>query len=229
MLSGGVGAVNLSTELFDPAWHVMALLLTMASLVWCWRTAPWGAIRQGARTSVVMGLAVLLMPLWTMKAGIKPGLDLHILGAMAATLILGPQLAMVSMGLALIGVALNGALPWLAWPINFLLMVVWPVAVAEAIHRLVEGRLPNHFFVYLFVGSFMGSALTVMLQGAMSSLVLGLAGAYSLDYLATNYLPYFLLLGFAEGWLSGMVMTLLVVYRPQWVASFDDRRYLLNK
>ena len=28
---------------------------------------------------------------------------------------------------------------------------------------------------------------------------------------------------------SGMVMTLLVVYRPRWVATFDDARYLRNK
>jgi uncharacterized membrane protein len=26
--------------------------------------------------------------------------------------------------------------------------------------------------------------------------------------------------------LTGMLLTLAVVYRPQWVATFDDRRYL---
>lgn len=222
--------MNLSTEQFSVAWHVLALAATLAVLVWCWRTAPWGEIRpEGTRTHVVMGVAVLLMPLWTMKAGIKPGLDLHLLGAMASTLILGPQLAIAAMALTLTGVTINGALAWQAWPINFLLMVVWPVAVAAVVHRLVERRLPNHFFVYLFVGSFLGAAITVMTQGLLSSLALNLAGAYPLDYLAANYLPYFLLLGFAEAWLTGMTMTLLVIYRPQWVASFDDRRYLLDK
>src|SRR6266705_3554929 len=143
--------MNLSTVLFPPAWHVLASALSLAVLIWCWRTAPWGEIRQGTRIHVLLGLAVLLMPLWTMKAGIKPGLDLHLLGAMAATLTLGPQLAIVALGLTLVGVTLNGALPWLAWPINFVLMVVWPVIVARLIHWLVERRLPNHFFVYLFV------------------------------------------------------------------------------
>jgi len=221
--------MNLSTELFPPAWHVVALVLSMAVLGWCWRTAPWADIRQGRRIHVLLGVAVLLMPLWTMKAGIKPGLDLHILGAMAATLTLGPQLAIVALGLTLLGVTINGALPWLAWPINFLLMVAWPVLVAQLIHRLVERHLPPHVFVYLFVGGFFGAAITVMMQGLLSSLALALAGAYALDYLAGNYLPYFLLLGFSEAWLSGMAMTLMVIYRPHWVATFDDRRYLLDK
>ena len=44
-----------------------------------------------------------------------------------------------------------------------------------------------------------------------------------------GYLPYFLMLGFGEAWLSGIVITLLVVYKPGWVASFDDRRFLMNK
>ena len=221
--------MNLSTELFPPAWHLLALLLTVGVLAWCWRTGPWADIRQGVRIHVLLGVAVVLMPLWTMKAGVKPGLDLHILGAMAATLTLGPQLAIVALGLTLLGVTVNGALPWLAWPINFVLMVVWPVLVARLIHRLVERSLPNHFFVYLFVGAFLGAAITVMLQGLGSSLAMALAGAYPLDDLASNYLPYFLLLGFAEAWLSGGALTLMVVYRPDWVATFDDRRYFLNK
>jgi uncharacterized membrane protein len=56
-----------------------------------------------------------------------------------------------------------------------------------------------------------------------------LAGTYPVAYLLDEYLPYFLLLGFSEGWLSGMVITLFVVYRPQWVASFEDARYLGRK
>ncbi|MBL8447662.1 MAG: energy-coupling factor ABC transporter permease [Zoogloeaceae bacterium] len=221
--------MNLPPDLFSPVWHLLAWFLTAAIAVWGWRTAPWGPLREGGRVQVTCAVAVILTPLWSMKAGIKPGLDLHLLGAMAAHLTLGPQLAMLSLGLALTGVTLNGGMEWGAWEINFILMVVVPVTIARAIHGLVERRLPNHVFVYLFVGAFLGGALTVMAQGLVVSLVLILADAYSYEYLSTHYLPYFLLLGFAEGWMTGMAMTLLVVYRPQWVATFDDQRYLLNK
>ncbi|MBL8436990.1 MAG: energy-coupling factor ABC transporter permease [Zoogloeaceae bacterium] len=221
--------MNLPTELFSPIWHLVAWALCAATAVWAWRTAPWGALREGGRVQVTCALAVILTPLWSMKAGIKPGLDLHLLGAMAAQLTLGPQLAVVAMGLALSGIALNGGLEWSAWAINFLLMAVVPVMIASVFHGLVERRLPNHVFVYLFVGGFLGGAITVMGQGLVVSLVLILADAYSFEYLSTHYLPYFLLLGFAEGWMTGMAMTLMVVYRPHWVATFDDQRYLLNK
>ena len=56
-----------------------------------------------------------------------------------------------------------------------------------------------------------------------------MAGAYEWEYLSGEYLPYFLLLAFSEAWLSGMVMTLFVVYRPNWVLTFDDSRYLTGK
>ena len=55
------------------------------------------------------------------------------------------------------------------------------------------------------------------------------AAVYSASTLLDDYLPYYLLLGFAEAWLNGALITLMVVYVPHWVGSFDDRRYLLNK
>jgi uncharacterized membrane protein len=59
--------------------------------------------------------------------------------------------------------------------------------------------------------------------------VLWLAGVYSADKLFSDYFPYFALLGFAEAWLNGAAITLMVVYYPQWVGSFDDRRYLFKR
>jgi uncharacterized membrane protein len=160
---------------------------------------------------------------------VLPGLDLHLLGAMVATLLFGPQLAMAVLGIVLAAVMLATGGDWPSLGLNWLLMVVWPVLVAEGVRRLVAWRLPRHFFVYVFVVAFFGSAATVMAQGLLASVVLSIAGVYSLEFLASDYLPYFLLLGFSEAWLSGAVITVMVIYRPDWVATFDDRLYLKNK
>jgi uncharacterized membrane protein len=49
---------------------------------------------------------------------------------------------------------------------------------------------------------------------------------YPAPTLLDDYLPYYFLLGFAEAWLNGALITLMVVYAPHWVGSFDDRHYL---
>jgi uncharacterized membrane protein len=89
--------------------------------------------------------------------------------------------------------------------------------------------LPRHFFVYIFINGFLGAALTIVGVGFAATALLALVGAYEWDYLISEYFPYFLLLAFSEAWLSGMMMTLFVVYRPHWVASFDDSSYLADK
>ena len=68
-----------------------------------------------------------------------------------------------------------------------------------------------------------------MLEGLLASLLLAGAGVYEFSMLRSEYLPYFLLLGFAEAWLSGALITLLVVFKPDWVLAFDDQRYLAGK
>lgn len=62
--------------------------------------------------------------------------------------------------------------------------------------------------------------------GFSVTVFLALAGAYEWEYLINEYFPYFLLLAFSEAWLSGMVITLFVIYRPDWVVTFSDSRYL---
>jgi len=205
------------------------LAITLAALYGIARRAPWARLRDGSQVNLLLGFAVGVMLMWSLKAGVQPGLNLHMLGAMAATLALGPWLALVALALALTGVTLNGAVDWVAWPLNFVLMAVVPVGLAYAIQRAIERWLPAHFFVFVFLTSFAGAALTVILQGTVSSLSLVLAGAYSGGFLLGEYLPFFLLLGFSEAWISGAVITLMVVYRPDWVAAFDDRRYLIGK
>ncbi len=56
-----------------------------------------------------------------------------------------------------------------------------------------------------------------------------LSGAYALDELAREYLRYFPLLMLPEAFVSGGVLSILIVYRPEWVVTFDDERYLKGK
>ncbi|NTV10435.1 MAG: hypothetical protein HGA47_06625 [Zoogloea sp.] len=221
--------MNLPAGLFATDWHVAAALLCALAIAWCLRKAPWERLRDSVQLNVWLGSSVLLMLMWSMKAGVQPGLNLHLLGAMAANLVFGPQLAILGLALVLAGVTFNGAAEWAAYPLNLLVMGIVPVAVAQVWARIVYRILPRHFFVYIFVDAFMGAAVVAISVGVFASLLLFVAGVYPADNLLSNYLPFFLLLGFAEAWLSGMALTLMVVYRPAWVSTFDDREYIDNK
>lgn len=221
--------MNFPATLFPPAWHWVAGILSFAVLLKIVLRAPWRRLASTTQRNLLFGLAITLALLWSMKAGVRPGLNLHLMGAMAATLALGPHFAVLSMAIALSALAANGGIEWGAWPINFVLMVIVPVGVARLLQRAIEVTLPSHFFIFIFVLSFMGSALAVVLQGLVACAAMVAAGAYPFEFLASEYLPYFILLGFSEAWISGAVITLLVVYRPEWVWAFDDKRYLVGK
>lgn len=224
--------MNLTATLFPASWHWVAALCSLFAIVHVLRRVPWKAVlttESNSQRNLLFGFAVTLGLFWSMKAGVQPGLNLHILGAMAATLALGPELAVVAMSLSLTVLIANGEIAPAAWAVNFVLMVLVPVWTAQRLLRLIERFLPNHFFVFIFVIAFMGAALTVVVQGVVSSLAMVAAGAYTYEFLMGEYLPYFILLGFSEAWISGAVITLLVVYKPEWVAAFDDRRYLAEK
>ncbi len=174
-------------------------------------------------------MIVLLTLVWSLKAGVKPGLGFHLLGATVFTLSFGPHLAFVGLSLVTAGITLNGAAGLFAYAANSLLLAGFGVLISQVFFRFFSRILPKHFFVYIFVNGFLGAAITIIGVGAAATILLGAAGVYEWDYLTGEYLPYFLLLAFSEAWLSGMMMTLFVIYRPNWVETFDDSRYLTDK
>lgn len=221
--------MDLTDNLLDEAWYWMAWAVWVPLFVRAAWRAPWRRLADAEQLNVWLGLIVLLVVTWSLKAGVKPGLSIHLLGATVFTLSFGPALAFIGLSLVVAGITLNGAAgPW-AYALNALLLAGCGVGLSQGLYRLLSGLLPRHFFVYIFVNGFLGAALTVLGVGAIASALLALAGAYEWDYLFGEYFPYYLLLAFAEAWLSGMVMTLFVVYRPQWVVTFDDSHYLAGK
>jgi uncharacterized membrane protein len=122
--------MNLAASLFPDGWHGFVLVLAGLALYVSLRHAPWSRLKEQTSLHAALGFAVGLALIWSLNAGVKPGLSLHLLGAMAANLMFGPRLAVAVMALTLTAVTLNGAIEWQAWPINFVLMVAAPVFFA---------------------------------------------------------------------------------------------------
>jgi len=203
-------------------------LLAFAALAYESRHADWRALIASPVLGRLLGASVMLMLLWSLKANLAPGFRLHLLGVTVAVLAFGRARAMFAIAIGSFASALGTSSELAAWPFNFVLLGVLPAWLSHAADRLLQARLPNHLFVFIFANACAVSAACMVVVGVGASLIQALGGAL-IGPLLEDYLPYFLLLAFAEAWLSGMAATLLVVFCPGWVASFDDRRYLLNK
>jgi uncharacterized membrane protein len=221
--------VNFPDTLLPQAWYWLGWLLFLPALVLATCGAPWRRLKNPVLLNAWLGTIVGLMLLWQIRAGIQPGLNFHFLGATLFTLMAGPRLALVGLTLALAAVTLWGGSGWQSFGLNGLTMATIPVALSYALYRLIEARLPNNFFVYVFLTAFAGAAVAVAAVGLATTSLLAGAGAYPSDQLFELYLPYYLLLAWSEALFTGMTITLFVVYKPEWVATFDDGRYLHNK
>lgn len=175
--------------------------------------------------ATVIALAIV----WQIAFRTEQGIGLHFLGAFVAVAMFGPLAAGLALAAALAAVALNTGAGWASFGLNAVLLAVWPVAFAAVWLRLVHRWLPHQLFVYIFANGFFGAGATVLATGALAAGLIAAGSAQPFAYLGDSWLVSILLLAFSEAWLSGMLLTLLVVYRPRWVTSFDDRDYMLTK
>lgn len=58
-----------------------------------------------------LGGAIVLVPLWTLRAGLHEGLEIHFLGLTSLTLLLGWRLALLAPCLTLLILAYFGVIP----------------------------------------------------------------------------------------------------------------------
>lgn len=221
--------MNFPAGLFAENWTLGAFVPLVLVWLWCLRTAPWKRLADSAQMNVWLGAIVVLILFWSMKAGAQPGLNLHLLGATAFTLMFGRQLAILGFSVVMAAVTFNGGAGWDAYALNVMLSAVFPCFAADLLLKIVERYLPPNFFCYIFCAAFFGAGIAVVSTGLLTTIVLWLAGIYSAEMLFNDYFPYFALLGFAEAWLNGAAITLMVVYYPHWVGSFDDRHYLFKR
>ena len=177
-------------------------------------------LADGARLNRLLAAAALVAALWGVRAELPAGPGLHFLGAAALYLMFGAPLALAGMALAAALACALGAGDWGALPAQWLVDGAVPVACAWATHRAIERYSPPNLFVYVFGAAF---------AGAGPSMVASLGAHRLLGSRIEPFAALGLMLGFGEAFLTGALVTLFVVYRREWVATFDDARYLARR
>ncbi|MGM0570022.1 energy-coupling factor ABC transporter permease [Marinobacter sp.] len=215
------------TENLFPAWLlVLTAVLFVGILLRAIRQTDWQWLRSGQRAQhCLFGAAVVLGFLWQLRAGLSPGLSIHIFGMTAVTLMLGWRLAVFSGLLALVIVVITGREPVSLFAVNGLITVMVPALVTHAIMRWERRRNFRNFFAYIFFCGFFGAGASVLAAGMTMVVLLWLTGVYDWYHLQHDYVRYLPLFLLPEGFVNGVVVTGLMVFHPELLTTLDERRY----
>lgn len=218
--------MGLTDNLF-PTWLLLLSALLFAGiLIRAIRQTDWHWLRSNQRAQhCLFGAAVVLGFLWQLRAGLSPGLSIHIFGMTAVTLMLGWRLAVFSGLLALVIVVITGREPASLFAVNGLITVMVPALVTHAIMRWERRRNFRNFFAYIFFCGFFGAGAAVCAAGLTMVALLWLTGVYDWYHLQHDYLRYLPLFILPEGFVNGVVVTGLMVFHPELLTTLDERRY----
>lgn len=206
--------------------NLLANAAYLALLVYALRHAAWRRLWRAEQLNIFLAGCAFLVVLWSLRAGVSEGLALHYLGVTTMTLVFGWPLAVLGATLALGAMGTMLEMDWAAFGVNALVTGAIPALVTHALARWVERRLPANFFIYVYLCAFLGGVLAVLTSALLVAALLALSGAYPLEKISYEYLAYLPMLVLPEGIINGMVVTVLVALKPEWVSSYDEERHL---
>ena len=167
--------------------------------------------------------------LWMVRAVLQTGLNIHISGAMLLALMFGWRLGILGMTVIFLLVSLWGNIPVENLGISIFITAYFSITLCYLIFLIIETLLPHNLYIYLFITSFFGAAINFAIIGTVSASILGILDIFPWRTLLNQYLPFYYLMSFAEAFMTCGLITLLIVYRPEWVYTFRDKRYLVKK
>ncbi|MGY5795882.1 energy-coupling factor ABC transporter permease [Rheinheimera faecalis] len=197
-------------------------LLLIAALVF--NRDFWRDLQQKAVPWPVAGASVCVLALlWQTDATVLDALSIHFLALTILVLLFGLRLSCLLFVLVMALQWLMTTLPLdqLLWNLVFGWLVL---ALNYAVYLLCFHYLQRQLFIYLFVGAFLNSALGLVVFMLLQTWLQ--ADQYSSHQLYEGYLIFIPLAALPEALLNGMAMTLLVIYKPEWVYTFYQRIYL---
>jgi uncharacterized membrane protein len=177
-----------------------------------------------------LAATVMVLLLWQLRAQAVDWLTLHLMFTALLTLLFKAPLALVSITVINILMVLLGRVDWPLLGVNVLVTGVVPTLVIGLVWRLVDRHLPDNLMVFLFICGFFSPALATLASG-LAAVGLMAAGASDAEILrqALEYARFLPLLMPSEAFITGMLMSILLVYHPDWVATFNDHRYIDTK
>tara|TARA_R110001599_G_scaffold228667_1_gene427938 strand:- start:22 stop:693 length:672 start_codon:yes stop_codon:yes gene_type:complete len=207
---------------------IVTSLLSLGVVVWALWRRPWQALMEDtALQHRWLGATLAVVLMWQLRAQAVDWLTLHLVFTVLMTLVFKAPLALISNVLINVAMVVIGRNEWTLLGANVLVTGIVPAAIIGTVWRLVDRRLPDNLMVFLFACGFFGAALATLGAGLAAVLLITVAGTDpNAVYLAQEYARFLPLLMPSEAFITGMLLSILLVYHPNWVATFNDHRYI---
>ena len=207
---------------------IINLSVLVLSLYLIWKIS-WLETYNKATLNVWVTTIFFLAIVWMIRASTHDDLNIHLSGAMLMALMFGWRLGILGMAMVCILVSLWGNSLPSNLGVSVLLSGYLSVSLSYLFFLIIEAYLPRNVFIYLFGTAFFCAGISFILTGIVTVVFLGAVAAFPWAMLLNEYLPYYCLMSFGEAFMTCGLITMFIVYRPEWVFSFRDKLYLVGK
>jgi len=153
------------------------------------------------------------------------GLIFHFYGASLLTAMFGPAIALsILFPVALIGIYVFQG-DYVHASQQYLMVSVLPTFFAYLSIQMIQRFIPKHLFVLILGNGYVAAFISVVLSGIfllLAKMLFGESGQIDLE----GWLLGLIIIAFMEGSLSGMLLAILLIFRPSWVATYNEEAYM---
>lgn len=202
---------------------VVAAVMVLAAL-WL---RPWRMLGGALLSPFLAGLVLLpwfwMLPQMLPRSLVAGGISVQLSGACLMTLLLGWPLAVVQLSGVAAVVWLVGDLGPEVWLSQWVWIGLVPATLTLALGAVLRRWLPAQVFVYILGRGFLGTALCIFLAGVLYELLYHLMGGVGVEQaLVARWL-----MAWGDAFLTGMLVAIFVAFKPEWLATWSDQRYLV--
>jgi len=212
--------------------------LGVGVLFWALVQRPWLILRREALQHAWLGSLVFLTLLWSARATVGEGVVIQLMGASLAVTMFGLPLAMVTLAIvdvvSLLGLAyLSGRgwaqIDWVSLVPRFFWMALVPGALTAALQAALRRWVPRHPFVFILGHGYFSALVAAVVAGGLRAIWQVRMGVVQGGLGLADSLTGAVIIAFGEAFLTGMLVAIFVVYRPQWLVTFDEGEYLRGR
>lgn len=202
---------------------VVATIMVLAAF-WL---RPWRMLGGALLSPFLAGLVLLpwfwMLPQMLPRSLVAGGISVQLSGACLMTLLLGWPLAVVLLSGVAAVVWLVGSLEPKVWLSQWVWIGLVPATLTLALGAVLRRWLPAQVFVYILGRGFLGTALCIFLAGVLYELLYHLVGGVGVEQaLVARWL-----MAWGDAFLTGMLVAIFVAFKPEWLATWSDQRYLV--